>query len=75
MSEPRTSALRYAKEHREYFLDEFKDFLSIASISTDPTKKPEIEKAAAWLDERVACRGPHELQIEWLRAGSETRRS
>jgi acetylornithine deacetylase/succinyl-diaminopimelate desuccinylase-like protein len=49
MSDFRASALQYAQDHRDRFLAEFKDFVSIASISTDPQSKPEIEKTAEWV--------------------------
>jgi acetylornithine deacetylase/succinyl-diaminopimelate desuccinylase-like protein len=49
MSDYRASALHYAQDHRDRFLAEFKDFVSIASVSTDPQRKPEMEKAAEWV--------------------------
>ena len=49
MSDFRASALQYAQDHRDRFLAEFKDFVSIASVSTDPQSKPEIEKTAEWV--------------------------
>jgi acetylornithine deacetylase/succinyl-diaminopimelate desuccinylase-like protein len=49
MNNSRTSALQYAQDHREQFLEEFKDFVRIASISTDPKRKAELEKAAEWV--------------------------
>ena len=49
MSDFRASALHYAQDHRDRFLAEFKDFVSIASISTDLQCKPEIEKTAEWV--------------------------
>jgi acetylornithine deacetylase/succinyl-diaminopimelate desuccinylase-like protein len=49
MSDFRNSALHYAQDHRDRFIAEFKDFVSIASVSTDPQCKPEIEEAAEWV--------------------------
>jgi len=49
MSDFRNSALHYAQDHHDRFLAELKDFVSIASVSTDPQHKPEIEEAAEWV--------------------------
>jgi acetylornithine deacetylase/succinyl-diaminopimelate desuccinylase-like protein len=49
MSDYRNSALHFAQDHRDRFIAEFKDFVSIASVSTDPQCKSEIEKAAEWI--------------------------
>ena len=63
MSESRTSALKYAQDHRERFLEEFKDFVSIASISTDPKNKPEIGNAAKWIADKMHGLGLTNVQI------------
>lgn len=57
MNASRSSALSYAQDHREQHLEEFKDFVSIASISTDPKCKPEIEKAAEWVASQLSGLG------------------
>ncbi len=49
MPEPRSAALQYAQENNPRFLAEFKDFLIIPSISTDPEHKADIDRAAHWV--------------------------
>ena len=49
MSDSRASALQYARDHRDLFLTEFKDFVRIASVSTDPQSKLELDKASNWV--------------------------
>lgn len=63
MSESRTSALKFAQDHRERFLEEFKAFVSIASISTDPKNKPEIGKAAEWIADKMHGLGLTNVKI------------
>ena len=41
--------LAYAQAHRERFLDELKEFLSIPSVSTQAQHKPDVALAAGWL--------------------------
>jgi acetylornithine deacetylase/succinyl-diaminopimelate desuccinylase-like protein len=63
MSESRASALKYAQDQRERFLEEFKTFVSIASISTDPKNKSEIEKAAEWIADKMLGLGLTNVKI------------
>jgi len=49
MSVSLSSALAYIQDHREHFLEELEAFVSIASISTDPAAKPEMQRAAEWV--------------------------
>lgn len=44
-----TRALAYARENRERFLDEYKDFLRIPSISTLSEHKADIQRCAGWV--------------------------
>ncbi len=46
-------ALRYIDDHHEEFLSEISSFVRIPSISTDTLAKPDIQKAAEWLVERL----------------------
>ena len=52
MSEHCDFALRFAHEQRERILNRVKEFVSIPSISTDPSAQPEIKRAAEWVAER-----------------------
>jgi acetylornithine deacetylase/succinyl-diaminopimelate desuccinylase-like protein len=46
-----SSAVSYARDNRQRFLDELKDLLRIPSVSTDPDRKDDVRKAA----EKVAA--------------------
>ncbi len=41
-----SSAISYARDHKQRFLDELKDLLRIPSVSTDPDRKGDVRKAA-----------------------------
>jgi acetylornithine deacetylase/succinyl-diaminopimelate desuccinylase-like protein len=45
--------LTYAQQHQARFLAELKEFLRIPSISTLPEHRPDVERAALWLQERL----------------------
>jgi acetylornithine deacetylase/succinyl-diaminopimelate desuccinylase-like protein len=49
MSDPRTKALDYAHQHQEIFLNNLKNLVSIASVSTDPEHQPDMQHAAEWI--------------------------
>ena len=80
MSNKRSLAIQYAHNHASHFLDELKDFCTIASISTDEVSKPEIIRAANWTAIHLKLLGINNVQIfptgghplvygEWLEAG------
>ena len=57
MTDSRSSALKYAHTHREEFLEELGDLLTIPSISTSPDQKKEMQQAADWIASKLlACR-------------------
>ena len=43
------SAIAFARAGREQFLQRYKDFLAIPSISTSPEHRPDVQRAADWL--------------------------
>lgn len=49
MPDPRNSALQFASDNRARFLAEYIEFLRIASISTDPERKAQVQEAAGWV--------------------------
>src|SRR5919199_4032898 len=49
--------LDYAHEHRDRFLNELRELLSIPSISTLPEHRADVERAARWLRDRLALLG------------------
>jgi len=53
MPKPIRSALEYARSNHDRFLNDLKEFLTIPSISGDPTYKKEIQLAADWVADRL----------------------
>jgi acetylornithine deacetylase/succinyl-diaminopimelate desuccinylase-like protein len=50
-------ALAYAKDHKDAFLDEFKTFLRMPSVSTLPEHKSDVVRTAEWVADRLrACK-------------------
>lgn len=47
----------YARQNRERFLENLKGLLSIPSVSTLPEHKPDMERAASWLRDRLVDLG------------------
>ncbi len=73
-------ALEYARQHRERFLTELKDLISIPSVSTSEEHKADMHRAAEWLAAQLRSLGMEKVQImptgghpvvygEWLGAG------
>ncbi|MEN6299705.1 MAG: dipeptidase [Anaerolineaceae bacterium] len=63
MTDARDHALQYAHENRARFLKEMKEIASIASVSTDPAHKSDIQKAASWMAARLENLGMKKVQI------------
>ncbi|MEN6392763.1 MAG: dipeptidase [Anaerolineaceae bacterium] len=63
MTDARDRALQYAHENRARFLKEMKEIASIASVSTDPAHKSDIQKAASWMAARLENLGMKKVQI------------
>ncbi len=75
-------AVAYARAHGERFLEELKAFLRIPSVSTQARHKADVERAAAWLRDRLAEAGFPRAEVmptqghpvvygEWMAAGPE----
>jgi acetylornithine deacetylase/succinyl-diaminopimelate desuccinylase-like protein len=75
-------ALQYAADHYDEFLASLRDLLTIPSISTDESRKPDIARAAEFLAERLRSLGMENVKIyptsyhpvvygEWLGAGAD----
>jgi len=74
--------LDYARTNQDRFLAELHEFLSIPSVSTQPEHKPDIERAAVWLRDKLLAAGFPKAEVmptpghpvvyaEWLAAGAE----
>ncbi len=82
MTNQLTTALSYAQEHKDQILDELIEFVSIPSVSTDPEKKTEMQRAAQWVANQMHSLGFENVKIlptarhpvvygESLKAGSD----
>jgi acetylornithine deacetylase/succinyl-diaminopimelate desuccinylase-like protein len=56
-------ALQYAKENHDRFYKDLCDFIRIPSISTSPENKPDMQRAAEWLSQRLKAIGCKNIQI------------
>jgi acetylornithine deacetylase/succinyl-diaminopimelate desuccinylase-like protein len=63
MNEKREAAIQYVQENRERFLEELKQFLSIPSISTDSSRRGDIQEAAQWLVNKMKSLEMENVQI------------
>jgi acetylornithine deacetylase/succinyl-diaminopimelate desuccinylase-like protein len=63
MSDLLSAALAYLKQHQEQFLEDLKAFVRIPSISTDPTAKAELQRAAEWVAGQLHSLGMEKVQI------------
>ncbi len=77
-----TNAHDYAKTHKEQFLEQLKDWVHIPSISTDPTRKGDVQRAAEWLAADMRRVGIENVEVlptaghpvvygDWLNAGAD----
>jgi acetylornithine deacetylase/succinyl-diaminopimelate desuccinylase-like protein len=56
-------ALAYVQSHQDKFLEELKAFLRIPSVSTQPEREGDVERAAQWLRDRLAEAGFAEAEV------------
>lgn len=63
MNNDRSSALRFAHEHQQRFLEELKEFLTIPSISNDPNHKEDVHRAAEWVANQLKHLGFTRVQL------------
>lgn len=82
MSDHRTQALAYAHNHRNQFLMNLTELVSIPSVSTSPDHKPDIDKASQWLASHLKNLGIDNVAViptaghpvvygEWLKASAD----
>jgi acetylornithine deacetylase/succinyl-diaminopimelate desuccinylase-like protein len=75
-------AIEYARSNQHRFLTELKEFLSIPSVSTQEKHKPDVERAATWLRDKLLSAGFPKAEVmltpghpvvyaEWLTAGPD----
>ena len=81
-SEKIKSAIAYAHDNADTYIDGFYDLLKIPSVSTDPKYKADMERCADWVVDEMArigfneCRkiptdGQPVVYGEWLEAGDD----
>jgi acetylornithine deacetylase/succinyl-diaminopimelate desuccinylase-like protein len=82
MNDQLNTALDYLKQNQGRFLEELISFVRIPSVSTEPSAKPEMQRAAEWVAEQLRGLGMQKVQImptaghpvvygEWLGAGAD----
>ena len=57
------AALEYARANQESFLDQYKSFLAIPSVSTLPEHREDVQRAAQWLASRLKRLGMTRVDI------------
>jgi acetylornithine deacetylase/succinyl-diaminopimelate desuccinylase-like protein len=62
MTEP-TQALAFAKSNHDRYLIEYKEFLSMPSISTLSEYKPDIQRTAEWVSKQMAGMGLKNVEV------------
>ena len=55
--------LEYIENHRDQNLEELTEFLRIPSVSTKSEHKPDIERAAKWVAEKLRAAGMEKVEI------------
>ena len=55
--------LDYIENHRDQNLEELREFLRIRSVSTKSEYRPDIERAAKWLAEKLRSSGMEKIEI------------
>ncbi|MDX2063162.1 MAG: dipeptidase [Bacteroidia bacterium] len=55
--------LNYITAHRQRFLDELFDWLRIPSVSAQPQHRPDMDRAAQWLADRLSELGPTTVEL------------
>lgn len=63
MSGNRNTALEYARQNRERFLEELKTLIKIPSVSTDPQAQDQMQAAAEWVAEQLRSLGANNVAI------------
>ncbi len=63
MTTRREAALAFARAQQPRFLEQYKTFLTIPSISTDPAHAADMQRAAAWVADRLRSAGVEQVQI------------
>ena len=63
MNNQRENALQYARRNKENFLTTYKEILTIPSVSTEKTHRPDIQHAAEWLAAQLRTLGMQKVQL------------
>jgi acetylornithine deacetylase/succinyl-diaminopimelate desuccinylase-like protein len=63
MFENLTSAIQYAHQEKNRFLEELKTFSSIPSVSTDPERQADILRGAQWVAKQLKSLGMENVDV------------
>ena len=84
MTDSRRAAIQYVHENQPRFLEELKQLVGIPSVSTDPERKGDVQRAAEWVTTRLRRLGVQNVRTyptgghpivygEWLQAGDSAK--
>ena len=63
MTGHRNAALKFSQDHKDQTLAKMKELIAIPSVSTDPERKEDIQKAARWLEDELKNLGMTRVEI------------
>jgi acetylornithine deacetylase/succinyl-diaminopimelate desuccinylase-like protein len=63
MQKRENAAVDFAEFHKDRFLNELKDYIRIPSISTDPSSKDDVNRAAQWTEQQLLTLGLQDVKI------------
>ena len=63
MTDNRKTALEFAHNNKDTYLNELIELTKIPSISTDPQYKDEMKTAAGWLEDKLKETGMENVEI------------
>ncbi len=63
MNDNLTQALDYAHQNKQNFLDQLIELCAIPSVSTDPEAKPDMQKTAQWVADKLTSIGMEHVKI------------
>ena len=53
----------HVRQHRQRYLEQLSELLRIPSISTDPTRRDDVRRAAGWVQQRLLAAGCTKAEI------------
>src|SRR5580704_1963518 len=63
MNQTQNGVAKYIEDHRDAHLQELCEFLRIPSVSTKSERKPDVERAARWVADKLRAVGMSKVEI------------